>query len=49
VSANYTLSHCSGSPDGFGGATANLANGYNDPNNPHFDDGNCTSDRTCSR
>jgi hypothetical protein len=45
VSANYTLSHCSGSPDGFGGGTANLANGYNDPNDPHFDDGNCTSDR----
>jgi len=45
VSANYTLSHCTGSPDGFGGATANLANGYNDPNNPQFDDGNCTSDR----
>jgi hypothetical protein len=45
VSANYTLSHCSGSPDGFGGATANLANGYNDPTDPHFDDGNCASDR----
>jgi hypothetical protein len=45
VSANYTLSHCYGSPDGFGGATVNLANGYNDPSNPHFDDGNCTSDR----
>ena len=45
VSANYTLSHCYGSPDGFGGNTVNLGNGYNDPNNPHFDDGNCTSDR----
>jgi carboxypeptidase family protein len=45
VSANYTLSHCYGSPDGFGGATANLASGYNDPNNPQFDEGNCTSDR----
>ncbi len=45
VGANYTLSHCTGSPDGFGGGTANLANGYNDPNDPHFDDGNCTSDR----
>src|SRR6185436_8762332 len=45
LSANYTLSHCDGSPDGFGGGTANLASGYNDPNNPHFDDGNCTADR----
>jgi len=45
LNANYTLSHCFGSPDGSGGATANLNTGYNDPNNPHFDDGNCTSDR----
>jgi hypothetical protein len=45
VRANYTLSHCHGSPDGSGGGTANLATGYNDPNDPHFDDGNCTSDR----
>jgi hypothetical protein len=45
VNANYTLSHCFGSPDGSGGGTANLGTGYNDPNNPRFDDGNCTSDR----
>jgi hypothetical protein len=45
MSANYTLSHCLGSPDGFGGNTVNLGNGYNDPNNPHYDDGNCTADR----
>jgi hypothetical protein len=45
LSANYTLSHCYGSPDGSGGGTANLATGYNDPNDPHFDDGNCTADR----
>ncbi|PYR32763.1 MAG: hypothetical protein DMF92_00985 [Acidobacteria bacterium] len=45
VNANYTLSHCFGSPEGGGAATANLGTGYNDPNNPHFDDGNCTSDR----
>jgi hypothetical protein len=45
MSANYTLSHCYGSPDGSGGGTPNLATGYNDPNNPQFDDGNCTSDR----
>jgi hypothetical protein len=45
VNANYTLSRCFGSPDGSGGATANLGTGYNDPNNPHLDDGNCTSDR----
>src|SRR5439155_27055062 len=45
VSANYTLSHCYGSPDGFGGGTANLASGHNDPSNPSFDDGNCTSDQ----
>ena len=45
MSANYTLSHCYGSPDGFGGGTANLASGYNDPNNPRLDDGNCTADR----
>jgi hypothetical protein len=45
VNANYTLSHCFGSPDGSGGGTPNTSTGYNDPNNPHFDDGNCTSDR----
>jgi hypothetical protein len=45
MSANYTLSHCYGSPDGFGGQTVNLGNGYNDPGNPRFDDGNCVSDR----
>ena len=46
VSANYTLSNCYGSPDGNGGAASpNLATGYNDPNDPQFDDGNCTSDR----
>jgi hypothetical protein len=45
VNANYTLSHCFGSPDGGGAGTANLGTGYNDPSRPHFDDGNCTSDR----
>src|SRR5262249_30241886 len=42
---NYTLSHCYGSPDGFGGVTTNVSTGYNKPEDPHFDDGNCTNDR----
>ena len=43
--ANYTLSHCFGSPDGSGGGTPNPGTGYNIPADPHFDDGNCTADR----
>jgi hypothetical protein len=43
--ANYTLSHCYGSPDGGGGGTTNLGAGYNKPEDPSFDDGNCTADR----
>ncbi len=43
--ANYALSHCYGSPDGNGGATTNLGAGYNKPEDPGFDDGNCTADR----
>jgi hypothetical protein len=45
VNANYTLSHCYGSPDGGGSSTPNLSTGYNIPSDPHFDDGNCTVDR----
>jgi hypothetical protein len=45
VTANYTLSNCYGSPDGNGGGTTNVSAGYNIPSDPHFDDGNCTSDR----
>src|SRR4029077_16775360 len=45
LAANYTLSHCYGSPDGGGGTTTNVSTGYNIPSNPSFDDGNCTSDR----
>ncbi|HEY1308655.1 MAG TPA: carboxypeptidase regulatory-like domain-containing protein [Vicinamibacterales bacterium] len=45
VNANYTLSHCYGSPDGNGGGTTNVSVGYNKPDDPHYDDGNCTSDR----
>jgi hypothetical protein len=45
MSANYTLSHCDGSPDGFGGATTNVSSGYNKPSDPGYDDGNCTADR----
>ncbi len=45
VNANYTLSHCYGSPDGNGGGTTNVSVGYNNPADPHFDDGNCTADR----
>jgi hypothetical protein len=45
MAANYTLSHCSGSPDGFGGSTTNVSSGYNQPSNPGYDDGNCTADR----
>jgi hypothetical protein len=45
MAANYTLSHCFGSPDGFGGATTNVSSGYNKPEDPTYDDGNCTVDR----
>jgi len=45
LAANYTLSHCYGSPDGNGGGTTNLGNGYNISSNPGFDNGNCTADR----
>ncbi|MEP7309380.1 MAG: hypothetical protein ABJA98_28075, partial [Acidobacteriota bacterium] len=45
LNVNYSLSHCSGSPDGFGGATTNVSSGYNIPGNPGYDDGNCTADR----
>jgi hypothetical protein len=45
LNVNYTLSHCFGSPDGGGGTTTNLSVGYNKPQDPHYDDGNCTADR----
>jgi hypothetical protein len=45
VTANYTLSNCYGSPDGGGGGTTNVGVGYNKPDDPSYDDGNCTSDR----
>ncbi len=45
LAVNYTLSHCHGSPDGFGGVTTNVSSGYNQPKNPGYDDGNCTVDR----
>ena len=45
VNANYTLSHCYGSPDGCGGGTTNVSTGYNKPDDPAYDDGNCTADR----
>jgi hypothetical protein len=45
VNANYTLSHCYGSPEGGGGSTTNVSAGYNIPTNPGFDDGNCAADR----
>jgi hypothetical protein len=45
VSANYTLSHCYGSPEGGGASTTNVSTGYNIPADPHFDDGNCAADR----
>jgi Carboxypeptidase regulatory-like domain/TonB dependent receptor len=43
--ANYTLSNCFGSPGGNGGGTTNVGVGYNIPDSPSFDDGNCTADR----
>ncbi len=43
--ANYTLSNCFGSPDGNGGGTTNVSVGYNKPDDPGYDDGNCTADR----
>jgi hypothetical protein len=45
INANYTVSNCFGSPDGNGGATTNISTGYNIPDNPGYDDGNCSSDR----
>ena len=43
--ANYTLSNCFGSPDGNGGGTTNVGVGYNKPEDPGYDEGNCTADR----
>src|SRR5205085_12163274 len=43
--ANYSLSHCSGSPAGNGGGTTNVSVCYNIPSNPSYDDGNCSNDR----
>jgi hypothetical protein len=45
MNANYTLSHCYGSPEGGGASTTNVSTGYNIPSNPGFDDGNCAADR----
>ena len=46
VNANYTLSHCYGSPDGGGGGTTNVSVGLQHARAiPRFDDGNCTADR----
>ena len=45
INANYALSHCYGAPDGGGGGTTNISTGYNKPDDPRFDDGNCTADR----
>jgi hypothetical protein len=45
VNANYTLSHCYGSPEGGGASTTNVSAGYNIPSDPAFDDGNCAADR----
>jgi hypothetical protein len=45
MTANYTLSNCYGSPDGSGGGTTNVSVGYNKPEDPGYDDGNCTADR----
>jgi hypothetical protein len=45
MTANYSLSHCSGSPDGNGGGTTNVSVGYNIPSNPSYDNGNCSNDR----
>src|SRR4029453_7779417 len=39
------LGHCYGSPDGNGGGTTNVSVGYNKPEDPGYDDGNCTADR----
>jgi len=45
AAVNYALSHCHGSPEGNGGGTTNVSVGYNKPNDPHYDDGNCAADR----
>ncbi|HET9831826.1 MAG TPA: carboxypeptidase regulatory-like domain-containing protein, partial [Vicinamibacterales bacterium] len=45
LTANYALSHCTGSPDGNGGGTTNVSVGYNIPSNPGYDNGNCGNDR----
>jgi hypothetical protein len=45
LAVNYTLAHCYGSPEGSGGATVNPGTGYNQPNDPGYDDGNCGADR----
>jgi hypothetical protein len=45
LNANYTLSHCYGSPEGSGGAVNLISSGYNKPLDPSYDDGNCAADR----
>ena len=45
LTANYTVSHCYGSPEGFGGAVNMISTGYNNALDPAYDDGNCAADR----
>jgi hypothetical protein len=45
LSGNYTVSHCEADTE-VSGSFAQFANGYLDPNNPAFDRGNCTQNRT---
>src|SRR5207253_2426487 len=44
LAGNYTWSHCIGD-DPAAGSSGGIAVGYLDPNNPHFDQGNCKADR----
>jgi hypothetical protein len=45
LSGNYTISHCEADTD-VSGSFSQFGGGYLDPNNPAFDRGNCTQNRT---
>ena len=45
LAGNYTISHCEADTE-VSGSFSQFANGYLDPNNPSFDRGNCSQNRS---